>query len=306
VSGRRRDWLLGALILGTLLAWVQVEIGWAALLAPWRDLPPLQLAGLAALSALSYLCRGARLYVYFPRLARGRLASVLRLSVLHNVANNLLPMRSGEAVFPLLMKRYFGHGYADSAFSLIWIRLLDLHAIGLLALAAAWLARPHPGWWLAALAWLLGLPLGYALRGPLARRVAAGSGRLGGLLRQVLAATPDAAGRLALVYLWTLATWGSKVVAFTAIVLHFVDAALWQAFLGVIGAELSSVLPFHGVAGTGSYELAMVAALVPTGIDAAAALAGAVNLHLFLLGVTLLLGLAALALPSGRERSARS
>jgi predicted phage tail protein len=41
----------------------------------------------------------------------------------------------------------------------------------------------------------------------------------------------------------------------------------------------------------------MVAALLPTGIAAETALAGAVNLHLFLLGVTLLLGLAALLSP---------
>jgi glycosyltransferase 2 family protein len=70
--------------------------------------------------------------------------------------------------------------------------------------------------------------------------------------------------------------------------------------VGVMGAELSSILPFHGIAGSGSYELAAVGALVPAGVDAAAALAGAVNLHLFLLGVTLLLGALAFLLPRGR------
>jgi uncharacterized membrane protein YbhN (UPF0104 family) len=40
-----------------------------------------------------------------------------------------------------------------------------------------------------------------------------------------------------------------------------------------MGAELSSVLPFHGIAGSGSYELAMVAALVPLGVSAEAAFA---------------------------------
>jgi hypothetical protein len=43
--------------------------------------------------------------------------------------------------------------------------------------------------------------------------------------------------------------------------------------------------------------LAAVAALVPAGVDPRAALAGAVNLHLFVLGVTLLLGALAFLLP---------
>ncbi len=64
-----------------------------------------------------------------------------------------------------------------------------------------------------------------------------------------------------------------------------------------MGAELSSVLPFHGIAGSGSYELAAVAALVPLGVDPKLALAGAVNLHLFLLGTTLILGGLAFLLP---------
>jgi len=56
-------------------------------------------------------------------------------------------------------------------------------------------------------------------------------------------------------------------------------------------------LPVHGIAGSGSYELAMVAALTPLGIAPQLALAGAVNLHLFLLGSTVLLGALGLLIP---------
>jgi uncharacterized membrane protein YbhN (UPF0104 family) len=70
----------------------------------------------------------------------------------------------------------------------------------------------------------------------------------------------------------------------------FLPLDIWQLLTGVMGAELSSVLPFHGIAGSGSYELAAVAALMPLGIEPKLALAGAVNLHLFLLGSTLMLG----------------
>ena len=102
---------------------------------------------------------------------------------------------------------------------------------------------------------------------------------------------------MARVYLWTALTWTLKFAAFASVLKHFVPVAFWRVLAGVMGAELSSVLPFHGIAGSGSYELAAVAALVPLGVDARLALAGAVNLHLFLLGTTLLLGLLAFLLP---------
>jgi hypothetical protein len=296
-----RDWLIGGLLLLGLVVWVQLEVGWARLLAPWREVSLLQLGYLLALSLGSYLCRGVRLYVYFPELLRGRLGTALRLSVLHNFANNLLPMRAGEAAFPLLMKRYFGHGYMASTLSLIWIRLLDLLVIALVALGAAWLAQPNWVWPALAALLLAGLPISYALRQRLTRWLEGRTGRLPGLLRQVLLAMPANGTRLLHVLLWTVLSWASKFVAFTVILRHFLEAELWQAWVGIVGAELSSVLPFHGVAGAGSYELAMVAAIVPTGISAEAALQGAVNLHLFLLGVTLLLGPLALLLPRDRR-----
>lgn len=294
---RRRDWLIGAALLAALLLWVHLQVGWASLLAPWRSLPAAELAGLFAVSLLSYLARGVRLYRYFPERLDGRLAATLRLSVLHNFANNLLPMRSGEAVMPLLMRRYFGHDLAHSALALLWIRLLDLHVLLLLALLAGWLAAPHWAWPLALAVALLALPLGWALRGWLAGWLAGRDGRLWRLAGRLLAALPAHGGRLAEVYGWTLLTWASKFLAFTLVLQHFIPVSTWQAISGVLGAELSSVLPFHGVAGAGSYEAALVLAITPTGVTADTALAGAVNLHLFLLGVTLALGPLALLLP---------
>ena len=86
-------------------------------------------------------------------------------------------------------------------------------------------------------------------------------------------------------------------MAFTAVVLHFAEIDVWLAVLGTVGAELSSVLPVHGVAGSGSYELAMAAVLLPLGLDMQTVLIAAVNLHLYLLGANLLLGLGVMLLP---------
>lgn len=303
-GGRARDWLAGGALLLALVLWVHWQVGWRTLLAPWAGMPASTLAGLFAVSLLSYLARGVRLYRYFPELLHGRLAATMRLSVLHNFANNLLPMRSGEAVMPLLMRRYFGHRLADSTLALVWIRLLDLHVLGLIALLAGWLAAPHWLWPAALLVALLALPGGYALRGWLLAALGEGEGRMRGLARRLLQALPARGAQLAEVYAWTLATWATKFLAFTLILQYFTGLPLWQAITGVIGAELSSVLPFHGVAGAGSYEAAMVLALAPTGVSADMALTGAVNLHLFLLGVTLALGPLALLLPRAAARKA--
>ncbi len=297
LTGRRRDWLLGGALLAGLFGWVHWQVGWATLLAPWRLLAPGELLGLLAVALLSYLARGVRLYRYFPALLRGHLAATLRLSALHNFANNLLPMRLGEATMPLLMYRYFGHRITDSALALLWIRLLDLHVLAVIALFAGWLANGSAAWLWALAAGFVVLPLGYRLRGWLTGRLADRPGRAMGFARALLAALPDHGGRFAEVYGWTLLTWLSKFVAFTLVLQHFTGLPLWQAVAGVIGAELSSVLPIHGVAGAGSYEAALVLALAPLGVDSAVALTGAVNLHLFLLGVTLLLGPLALLLP---------
>ncbi|MGB2680474.1 MAG: UPF0104 family protein, partial [Candidatus Competibacter sp.] len=63
--------------------------------------------------------------------------------------------------------------------------------------------------------------------------------------------------------------------------------------------DLTSVLPVHGIAGAGTYEAGVVAALIPFGIEAKVALAAAVNLHLFVLGLSAAGGALALLLRAG-------
>lgn len=295
---RPRDWLIGLTLLAGLLIAIDHRVGWPALLAPWRDIPAPLLLGACLLTAASYGLRAVRVYDYFGTLVAGRLLSVLRLSVLHNAANNLLPMRIGEVVFPWLMRRYFGHGFLAAGASLLWIRVMDLHCLVLAGLTVGWLWSPAWWWPLLGGLWLALVPAGLAVRrlGWVERLPA---GRVRRLLLFLLDAAPADAALLLRLYLETLAIWATKLTAFVLVLSHFVAAAYWQLLAGVLGAELSSVLPFHGIAGAGSYELAGMAALVPLGVSVEAALAGAVSLHLFLLGTTLLLGALAFLLPAG-------
>jgi|MudIll2142460700_1097286.scaffolds.fasta_scaffold104381_2 uncharacterized membrane protein YbhN (UPF0104 family) len=300
LRGSARQWLLGGLLLAGLIAWVHHAVGWRALLAPWRDLAPSHLIALLALAALSYVLRAVRAYDALRSLVRGRFLTMLRVTILHTAANNLLPMRLGEAAFPILVRRHFGLRLTRGTLALAWIRLMDLHVLGLVAGVALLLstAGSLPAWLVVA-GWTLALPLGVRLLPLLAERVAAG-GLPGRLLRAVRETGPADAPELARLYLWTALSWAAKLAAFAAIAAHFLEAPAGTILAGIVGAELSSVLPVHGVAGAGSYEAAMVAALYPFGVEPGAALSAAVNLHLFLLGVTLLSSLAALLIPAPR------
>ncbi len=303
--GRLRDWLIGATLLVGLLIAVQHRVGWDALLAPWLRLSPWLLAGAFSLTAASYALRALRVYDYFGPLVAGRFATVLRLSMLHTTANNLLPMRLGELLFPWLMRRYFGHGFLAAGASLLWIRVMDLHCLALGGLTVLWLRAPAWWWPLAGLLWIALVPLGMVVRsGGWVERLP--QGRLRRVLLFVLEAAPRDLPLLARLYLWTLLTWMTKLTAFALVLGHFIDVKLWQRLAGVIGAELSSMLPVHGIAGAGSYELTGMAAMVPLGVGVAQALAGSVSLHLFLLGTTLVLGLLALLLPVAAGPSPRS
>ena len=294
--GRAREWLLGSLLLLGLIALVQLWIGWPRVLAPWVAFPPLSLVVLLLLSAGSYLARALRVQLYFAPLMTGAFPATLRLSVLHTTANVLLPMRLGELVFPWLMRRYFGHGLLGASVSLAWIRLLDLHFLALVAWLILWLRSPSAPWLLAGMLWL-GL---LALLPLVTRRVSAlpeSGPRWRRSLRFLAQAAPREQARLAGLYGWTALCWGAKFIAYAWVLGFFLPIDFWRLLAGVMGAELSSVLPFHGIGGAGSYELATVAALVPLGVPAQDALAGAVNLHLFMLGASLLSALLVLALP---------
>lgn len=289
--------MIGAALLLALILTLHLTVGWGELFASWLALSPGLVLWLFLVAALSYGLRALRVYDWFRPRLQGRFAQVLRLSILHNVANNLLPMRAGELVFPWLMRRYFGYGLLEMAATLLWIRILDLHFLGLIGILILHLRQPAWPWPLIGVVWLAGLALLVLVGRAGVSSATAGRGRWHLLLRRVAAAAPGDPWRVLRVYLWTGVSWCLKFVAFASLLQHFVPVDFWRVLAGVMGAELSSVLPLHGIAGSASYELAAVAALVPLGVDPRQALAGAVNLHLFLLGVTLFLGISALLLP---------
>ncbi|SEP77035.1 Uncharacterized membrane protein YbhN, UPF0104 family [Ectothiorhodospira magna] len=282
---------------------VEVFHGWGGILAPWRDLSPLALLVATLLTLLTYVLRAWRVYDFYRSVMGGRFPVCLRLTLIHNLLNNLLPMRAGELSFPVLMARYFQVPAVHSVPVLLWFRLMDLHVLAAFGLAAVgtWLVG-----WPAALAatvlWLSGLPLvrraSPLLRHWLAPRV---RGRWGEWVLRALEALPSSPRDFWRAWAWTALNWSVKLAVFVWVLALFLEAPAAALWLAVIAGDLTSVLPVHGVGGAGTYEAGVMAALLPFGVSVEQALVGAVNLHLFLLGSTLAGGLLLPWLPAANK-----
>ncbi|MBE0483930.1 MAG: flippase-like domain-containing protein [Bacterioplanes sp.] len=302
-----RSWKfwLGCLLLVALIIVVEVSYGWLTVLQAWKTIRPEHIALALLLMLISYWLRALRFYDFFYTYCRGQFRPLTRITVLHNFFNNLLPMRSGEAAFPVLMKREFQVPYQQSIPALLWLRLMDLYV---LAVLAAW-SLQH-----------LFLPWSAELRYALLILVSASPIVLFLLqqrIEQWLAQQPQGWRLKALdtlqalpktqrifwrAVLWTLINWLIKLAVYAWLLQQFVTLDFAQAWLGAITGELSSVLPIHGVAGAGTYEVGVMLGLAPFGLDTTALLAAAVNLHLFVLSCTLLLTPLVLVITRWRRR----
>jgi len=272
--------------------------GWGRLLAPWAQIAPatigLAIAGMAA----SYALRGTRIWLAESAIPRGAWFACLRLILINNALNLLLPARAGEVSFPLLMRRWFGIDLAQAAGTLFWLRLLDLHVLATVAAAcaAAGFLSGVPGLsqlvWLGAAAAAASPLILYALRGPLQRRFAAGGGTAARLVGKALAGLPQRPATLLLDLLLSWSAWSVKLAALGIVLGLLAQLPPAAGTLGAIGGDLSTVLPLHAPGGFGTYEAGVMALLLPAGgrAEVGPLLAAAVNLHLLVLTTALLAG----------------
>lgn len=302
---RNRMWLVTAATLIAYVAFLQIAFGIRALASELSAIGIAPLLTALILLVATYVVRCWRVADYFPRETEGQFRRLLRLTLVHNLLNIMLPLRSGEASFPLLMRSEFGMPLARATAALLVMRLLDLHALlaaaGIgLVIGKDW-ALPALLLWLAFL--LAPIPL-FALKGPILKLSARLPKRLQTLVDEIENGLP--ASPLAFLRAWgaTLLNWSVKVVVL-AWVLRLMDVApIAASFGGALGGELSSVLPVHAPGGVGTYPAGIVAGALSFGADASsAALAqigkAAVNAHLLILISAFVgTGLAVLIAPS--------
>lgn len=259
-------------------------------------------AWLAALAGLagSYGLRAARLHAEWHGRTGASGADCLRLFLLHNAAVVWVPLRGGEAGYPLWLRRHWGVPLQESLPSLLWLRLQDAAVLaglsaGTLALIAIGLAAP----WALLLA---GAAL-LALIAPLERRLERWSRTPASATR---AGSRWARGRAALLArrggrrAWhcCLGNWGLKLAVIAALLaaLGLPDGA--AALRGAVAGEWAGVLPVQPPGGLGSYEAAVW--LGASGAHLAAVgpvLGAALVVHAVMLALAGLGGLAAALLP---------
>jgi len=291
-------YVFGTLILLAFAIFVEYFIGWVELLTPWKDLDPLPLATAVTLVFVTYCLRALRIYDFFYSEMKGRFALCLRLSLQHNMLNNLLPMRTGELSFPVLMSRYFSITAVRSIPALLWFRLLDLHTLVILALLVV--GKDFLPSWAVSVSTLLWLSLpwlAFRLYRPWLHAIGDRQGKLWSILRMILESLPQDNAKFWRSWMWTVLNWVLKLTVFAWVLMLFSNTSFVAAWLGATAGDLTSVLPIHGIAGAGTFEAGVVAGLVPFGISAASALTAAINLHLFLLSCTVISGILSRALP---------
>lgn len=296
---------LQVLVLAAFALAIEHWWGFARLLAPWSAVPLTLVAVVVFAQMASYSLRALRIYLAEPRIPRGAWARCLQLILLNNALNLLLPARTGEASFPILMQRWFGVPLAEGSGTLLWLRLLDLNVLGVLALltfAPALLPLPAPTWALLALAAALLPLLAPLLNRKLSQAMATRPGKPAQLIRKVLAGIPQRHAQVALDMALSWSAWGIKLAALAAVFAALAQLSLVAGLLGAIGGDLSTVLPIHTPGGFGTYEAGVLAFASPLAAPTPALLAAAVNLHILVLGIALAAGaLAWLSQPRMRK-----
>jgi uncharacterized membrane protein YbhN (UPF0104 family) len=304
---RNRMALLTVTIVVAYALFIEWFWGWSSILAQWADVGVLPVLAALVLMTSTYFLRTWRIYDYFPRETAGRFRALFRVTQIHNLLNIMLPFRTGETSFPLLMRTEFGIALARGTSALFVMRLLDLHA--LLAAAGIGFAMASLHDTLAWLAWTLFLMLpvaAFAARKPLLQ--------LGGKLLpskarkfvvEIERGLPEDAPAFARAWAMTVANWLVKVVVLAWALRLMGVSPTAASFGGALGGELSSVLPVHAPGGVGTYPAGITAGAMafgaPTGKAAIAALAQAsVNAHLLVI-VSALTG-TAVSLAFGRRK----
>jgi uncharacterized membrane protein YbhN (UPF0104 family) len=282
-------------VLAGLLAWLV----WHNRNVSWRQLagavhpPPwwawvLSAAGLAA----SYLCRGLRIHAELSRRHPVTRGQCLRVMLLHNTAVNVVPMRGGEAAYPLLVNRQLGVPLGQAVASLVWIRAQDmLILLLLLLLFLPWL----PLWARGALV-VLALAAVLVLIA-LVQRFVASRGEAPAprskLLRTALAALQalsDAPRHGVAGWLYGSGSWLVKLAALGLLLAHLGGFPWLDATTGALWGELAGILPIQGPANFGTYEAGVAAGVAVFGRAVLAVTAPALALHLFSLASALVAG----------------
>ncbi|MEK9669919.1 MAG: lysylphosphatidylglycerol synthase domain-containing protein [Gammaproteobacteria bacterium] len=279
------------LLLATILLIVTIGIAASlldlkAVVTALTSLPIQTAVVIFLLGATSWLLRGLRTWILFEQLP---LTESLGISFVHNTANNLAPMRLGELALPVLARWLGNVEFSVGLTGLLWIRLLDL--LSLVGISICIVFLPTAGTiMLALLAALVFLtPLLIALLVPKTQQI-----RLPQILEQArsqLIYEAQNGKRLHRMWRLTILAWLSKIMGMGVLLATLSGIPMTDVITTILGAELSSILPIHGLAGAGSYEAGGIIGSTLMGLSPVLALEMTIQLHIYVLSLTAVFGI---------------
>jgi uncharacterized membrane protein YbhN (UPF0104 family) len=280
--------LYWAVLFAVLVALFQWVLDWDATLQAWSNLSFHQIATSIALLLASYLARSARLYAHLYTGIHVRFYQCIRIILQHNFFINFLPFRAGEATFPLLIKRQFGISLSQATGILVSFRgfdLLILLTLGLITILTGLQITDQSGtivrvllilFSTMCLLFLLLYNYGYSI--PWVRKY----------WIHFKSGLPADTGEIFHLLFWTLLAWTTKLFAYASILSAFLQVSTPLSLLSALSGELASSIPIYTPAAFGTFESGVIGVLLPAGINLETALTAAINLHLFILSITLL------------------
>jgi len=269
------SFLVSLLFLGLLFYLIPFD----ELIEALRKVPPERFLAGFALYSVSQVLRSVRWSILLGL----PLSKSLLLNSANILLNLVLPARSGELSWFYYAKR-LGVNFKASLWSFTAGRAYDLLALAWVVLFAYLFTR----WGLLSLLSLLPLSLLLYLL-PRLFLLLPSRGKLGELraflLREL---TPSLS--LKLFYL-SFGSFLFKGAGAYSVAGHLFGLSPAEFFLAFFGGELSSVLPFHGFLGYGTYEAGFLLPLKLAGVEAERALLAGFVVHNFLLLSAALWGL---------------
>ena len=299
---------LAILIVFVCLAWVGTEM----FVNAWTALPLLYIGAVVGLFTLSLFLRSWRARMVLA--GHFCLPSIrfFLITTLHNAANQVMPMRSGEITYPYLFKKYAGFLISKGAASLLVIRLYEvLVLVIILVLGLIWLSAEGEAWMLiastacalavAAFMFWKQLPRLILMLESLIKRLRHHPGekdvsinRLGSflhLLAQEVTKPIPASVHLGLA-LSSLINWFVIIVLFWCVLsgvgisLGFAEAVVGSSICG-----LGQLIPLGTIGNFGPIEAGWTLGFALVGVEVKAALSAGIIMHLLVVASSLMLAL---------------
>lgn len=261
--------VLGLLLGGVALVWMGRTLDLSTLRRSAAAVPAWHWGLASAGILLSYALRAARLHAEWQPRTGARYAECLQLFLLHNAAASWLPMRSGEAGYPLWLYRRWQVPPGESLRSLLWLRVQDALVLALLS-AALWGAL--------------------AVEWPAAGALAAAALVTAGVVAVAVRLTRRGSWRG---WLCCLGNWVVKLAVIAGLLAAVGALPGAAALRGAVGGEWAGVLPLQAPGGLGTYEAGV---WIASGRgDTTTVVGAALLVHALTLGLAGLTGLVAIA-----------